>query len=124
MTKEQIAECVCCNHISGKKIWCCKYGFYIHEPERKVKTKNVVITKGKPQQYPSIITQAGSFGKAAVKQARAGNPKRSKEEIARIISICEACTHYNKEKKRCYVCGCYMKNKIPWQTSYCKKGKW
>jgi len=105
-SKKQIAECEKCKHISGKKIWCCLFGVYI-----------------KPQ-YPSIIKQAKNFGKAAIKQAVKGNPKRSDEETARIILICEGCDYYIKDKMRCIKCGCRMQNKIPWQTTHCKIGKW
>ena len=113
-TKEQIAECEKCKHLSERKVWCSNFGVWIYEPDRGNEKKK----------YPSIITQAGSFGKAAVKQVRAGNPKRTDEETARIICICEACEEYNKKKMRCYACGCYMKNKIPWETTHCKIGKW
>ncbi len=125
-TKEQIAECYECPWLSKKKVWCSnpKVGCYIHEPERKVKTKKVVILKGKPQQYPSIMSQVKSFGKAATKQVIAGNPRRNDTDIAIIKSICELCIEYNKDAKRCRLCGCHMERKWPWKTTVCKKGKW
>ncbi len=112
-TKEQITECEKCKHLSGKKVWCCLFGLWIKEPERNRKVK-----------YPSLIKQAGSFSKAAVKQARAGNPKRSDIEQARIMLICKSCEWFVPDRFRCIKCGCRMKNKIPWETTHCIIGKW
>lgn len=36
-TKEQIAECKQCKHISGKKIWCCLFGVWVDgRPEKGI----------------------------------------------------------------------------------------
>ena len=123
-TKEQVKDCEKCPHISGKKIWCCKFGVYIHETEKKVKTKKVIIIKGKARKYPSIIKQAGSFGKAAVQQTLAGNPRRTQQEIAFCKEQCWKCDEFNKEKLRCFLCGCHMGRKWPWKTTHCKIDKW
>ena len=112
-TKEQIAECEKCKHLSGKKIWCGKFRVFIHEPER-----------GKKKKYPSIITQAGSFSKAVVQQTVAGNPRRTEQEIAFCKSQCEPCGEFNKKSRRCFLCGCGMDRKWPWKTQHCKIGKW
>ncbi len=142
MTPEQIALCEKCSWISKKKLWCGfpTFGFFIHDPDKvvgklriggtvgegKVRVKKAVRQrpKKKKKKYPSIITQASSFGNALGKQVKAGNPKRSDEETARIMLICEGCEFYNQQRMRCYKCGCRMKHKIPWQTTHCNIGKW
>ncbi len=115
-TKEQIAECEKCKHISGKKVWCCLFGLWIKEPERNRKIK-----------YPSKLNMAKSLAKATVKQVRAGNPKRSEIEQARCMAICEKCEWYVKQTKvgpRCIICGCCMSLKTRWATAHCELGLW
>jgi len=67
---------------------------------------------------------AGSLAKAAGKQILAGNPKRSEDEIKRIMAICKSCEFYVSDTRRCLKCGCYMRKKIPWETTHCMIGKW
>jgi hypothetical protein len=103
-------DCRACNRASAKRAWCSKYSKWIDGRE-KVK-------------YPSLIKQAGSFGKAVVQQVAAGMPQRSKDEIARIMVICQACDHFVKGVERCRKCACYMKTKVPWATQHCRLNKW
>ena len=114
-TKEQIIECGKCKYASAKVAWCGLFGVRI------VEIGKIIIPN---QKYPSMVNMAGTFAKSTVKQVVAGNPKRSDEETARIILICESCEHYNKKTMRCYKCGCRMKRKIPWLTTNCPIGKW
>ncbi len=125
-TKEQIAECEKCKHASGKKIWCCnpRIGTWIKEPER-----NRIIIPSRKIQYPSKLKQASSFTKAAIKQAKAGNPKRNDIELARVRAICESnkCGNYVAETKvgpRCIICGCCLRLKDRWKTAHCEMGLW
>ncbi len=112
-TEEQIQDCKKCKHVSGREVWCGLFGCWIDGRDLIIKPK-----------YPPLIKQAGSFTKAAINQGLKGNPKRSDEEIAKIILICEGCDYYVKNKMRCTKCGCGMKTKIPWQTTRCYIGKW
>ncbi len=74
--------------------------------------------------YPSIVKMARQFVAASAKQAIAGMPKRSEDEIKRIKAICESCDELNNEDRRCYACGCKMDVKMTWATTKCKLGKW
>lgn len=74
--------------------------------------------------YPPKIQQVKSFGKAAIKQAKAGNPKRSPEKIAAAMRICGQCPSYVKDAERCRKCGCRTPAKIKWATTRCPGGKW
>jgi len=114
-TKEQIAKCRQCKWASAKIRWCGKHACCIGGQRSRI-----VV----PKKYPSLPRMAGSFAKAAGRQALAGNPRRTPEEIARIKAICEACEFFARDAQRCSKCGCYMNRKIPWQTTHCNIGKW
>lgn len=76
------------------------------------------------KELPLIARRAIDFTKASMKQAIAGNPKRDKTEQKRIEDLCLACEFFIQDTKRCIKCGCYMKKKIPWQTTHCAIKKW
>ena len=102
--KQQLAKCKACNMASASVRWCGKHGIDIG--------------------YPSKVQMAKSFGRAVIDQARAGNPKRSPEEIARIMRICKRCPSYVKDPERCRKCGCKAPAKIKWATQNCPVKKW
>jgi len=109
-TKEQIAECEKCKYASAKIQWCGLFGCWIQKPS-----------------YPSSIKMAGSFAKESAKYIKAGRPKRSDEEQAKLMLICEKCEFYEKKTPigpRCRKCGCCMKIKTRWATAHCPIGKW
>lgn len=111
--KKQLAKCRKCKHASANVSFCGRPawgGFYIVDPAN--------------EKYPSIITQAKSFGKAAVKQVAAGMPTRSAEKIAEAMRICKQCPKYVAEDERCKKCGCRMPAKIKWATTNCPLKKW
>jgi len=68
--------------------------------------------------------QIMSVVKAAVKQAAAGFPMATDEEKERRAEICSTCPSLRKEEYRCGECGCYLKLKIPMETSTCPLSKW
>ena len=103
-------DCKICKHASASLAWCGKYGKWV-DGRDEVK-------------YPSLIKQAGSFGKAAIKQVAAGMPKRSDDEITRIMAICQTCPEFVAGVDRCKKCGCYAKHKVPWATTRCPLRKW
>lgn len=74
--------------------------------------------------YPSKIKMAKSFGKAAIDQVIAGNPKRSPEQVTEAMRICKQCLSYVAGDERCKKCGCRMPAKIKWATQRCPAGKW
>jgi len=121
-TVKQVAECERCNHVSRKKVWCCLFGVWIKEPER-----NEIITPSGKIKYPSLPKMAGGLAKESVKYLKAGRPKRSDEDQAKVILICEQCEFYVTQSRigpRCKKCGCNMKIKSRWATAHCPVGKW
>ena len=115
--REQIAICEKCKHISGKKIWCCKWGIAIKE-------KSII-------QYPSKLKMAGNLVKATGKHIKSGFKKRSDTEQLKCIEICQKCEFYKEDAKiagiktpRCTKCGCCSKVKTRWVSSNCPIGKW
>jgi len=116
-TAAQIAECEKCKHISGKKIWCCKFGVYIREHER------IIV----PKQMPSVGTMAKGFVREGAKYLKAGRPKRSEVEQTACRLICVQCGHYQEKSKlgpRCSKCGCCVNLKTRWATAHCPEGLW
>lgn len=114
-TKEQIAECEKCKHISGKKIWCCLFGAWIKEPE-----KNKIV-------YPSLPKMGMNLAKSTGKHIANGMKQRTDEEIAKLVLICEKCEFYVRQSKmgpRCRKCGCNMNVKMRWASDHCPAGKW
>lgn len=73
---------------------------------------------------PPIRDQIMSVVKAAVKQAAAGFPAARDEEKERRAEICSTCPSLRKEEYRCGECGCFLRWKIPMETSTCPLGKW
>jgi hypothetical protein len=85
---------------------------------------------------PSLIRKAANFAKAVVTHVTAGMPKTPEPEIARRITICEACLPSGDEsappgffdpvKRECTHpnCGCNMNRKAAWLTQHCPIGKW
>lgn len=76
---------------------------------------------------PPLAKRAVKFAKAMVNWASSGFPTRSKEEVEKIMDICEGCEFFNGEgspfKIACKKCGCsslalYVKTKV------CPAGKW
>ena len=86
----------------------------------------------KTKEYPSLIDQGKSFAVESAKYIKAGRPKRTEAEIAKLAAICEKCFYYDphgkphlqKEGPRCRQCGCGLDLKQMWETSWCRKGKW
>lgn len=114
-TKEQIAECEKCKHSSGKKIWCCLFGVWVKQPEKKI------------IKYPSLPKMGMNFAKAAVRHVATGRKKRGDEEIIKLVLKCEICEFYVKDSKigpRCMKCGCCMNVKKRWASAHCPIKKW
>lgn len=75
-------------------------------------------------EYPPLVRQAMSFGKAVVAHVASGLAKVDDAELARRMAICEACPEFIPEDRRCVLCGCAMKLKARWRSEACPLGKW
>jgi len=112
MTQEQVLECRRCKHISGKKIWCCKFGFSI------VINKKPKILK--PIIKPTITQMATNFTTAMLRWAKSGLKTVDKIEYIRRRSICSDCSG----GWRCPYCGCALGGKAAIATETCPEGRW
>lgn len=82
------------------------------------------------------LTYARRYAKAITKWVAAGKPKRSDEDVARILAICQSneCGKYAVNALiggRCTVCGCRVNssqmalaNKIRMATEECPQQRW
>jgi len=113
-TKEQLAECEHCKHISGKKIWCCLLGVYVKEPSKIITRPKKIITP------PTIPQMATHFAKAMIKWAKKGFKTVSKEEYFKRRLACSQC----QPTGRCPHCGCNLWAKAALVTETCKEDKW
>jgi len=82
-------------------------------------------------QPPSVLTQAKTYAKAVARWAADGFKARSEEEIARLHAICLECPEFDRQHRRCLVCGCHVgteknpiRNKLAMPTEKCPRGKW
>lgn len=83
-------------------------------------------------EYPGMPTQLSNYWTAVKRWIKAGRPKRSDKEVARIHSqFCSKCDWYDKEMQRCKGCGCKVKpqgaallNKIKMATETCPRKFW
>ena len=48
----------------------------------------------------------------------------SEEKLKNRESICNDCSQFNRESKRCYLCGCYMEVKWKFKASSCPISMW
>jgi hypothetical protein len=80
------------------------------------------------QKYPDFWKQINNFKKFASEvgqtTVKGGTIICSEETIQKRLEICNDCSQFNKESKRCYLCGCFMEQKIKFTASTCPASKW
>jgi len=81
-----------------------------------------------PKQYPDFWEQMKhfqEFAKSVGQDITAGDAVFvSEEKLKQRQSICEDCSQFNKDSKRCYLCGCFMEVKWKFQASSCPTSLW
>ncbi len=120
ITDKQKTECIQCNHISKKKLWCCLFGFYVVE-------RSKIIAPSKKLVYPSVGKMGIDFAKGIGRHIKSGFKNRTPKEQIVVMNICKKCESFVESTKigpRCVKCGCCMSLKKRWATSYCEEGKW
>jgi hypothetical protein len=127
VTAEQIKICETCKFASGKKIWCCKWGFYFKEPEKIHRAgqvvrpaKSLILPGQHPPLKPTILQMAADFGRAMIRWGKSGLACVTKDEYIRRRSICSECT----DGWRCPHCGCMLWAKVALTTEKCPQNKW
>lgn len=121
ITSAQIALCKQCRFASGKKIWCCKFGFYFEEPSKIIQPTQNLIMPQAPRPKPTPVTMAKDFTKAMFRWGKSGFACVSEDEYIRRRSICSECT---PQGWRCPHCGCMLWAKVALATEKCPAGKW
>ena len=118
-TINQIGICQSCKHISGKKIWCCKWGVYVREKGRPLQNK---IQKREPKIItpPTVPQMITHFTKAMARWAVKGFKCIPKEEYVKRRMACYQCT----PSGRCPHCGCMLWAKAALTTEKCPENKW
>lgn len=81
-----------------------------------------------PQKYPNFWEQMKNFKDFAVKvgqdTVKGNSVLVSEETINERLKICGECSQFNAESKRCYLCGCFMEQKVKFTSSSCPVSKW
>jgi hypothetical protein len=109
-TKEQITECKKCKHISGKKIWCCKFGLHIDSPRIVTQDKRIIKPPNFENDYKNAIS----------------GHKGSNFEL---ISLAEYIQRRQKgficpDKKKCPMRGCSRWRILVEKIRKCPKNEW
>ncbi|MEN6384788.1 MAG: hypothetical protein ABFD79_06285 [Phycisphaerales bacterium] len=108
----------------GKKIWCCKFGFYFIKPEQKIMVPpSELIFDQEPKQQsskPTLLQMAADFTKAMIRWGKSGMACVSKDECIKRRSICSDCT----DGWRCPHCGCMLWAKIALAMERCPRRRW
>ncbi len=76
---------------------------------------------------PNIFRQSVSAASAAAGEcgaAMAGMPPVEDAEIARRLSLCEACPFLIAGERRCSKCGCFVEAKARFRTQRCPDARW
>lgn len=79
---------------------------------------------------PGVIKKTTNFTQSSFKYVKAGRPRRTDEEIDKILDICHNCPTKRFNGKICTRCGCPINrerkwlNKLKWGTERCPDGHW
>lgn len=81
-----------------------------------------------PQKYPDFWKQMrgfSEFAKSVGQDVAEGNALIvSEQKRDERLSVCNSCSQFNKESKRCYMCGCFMEHKIKFKSAQCPLSLW
>jgi hypothetical protein len=72
-----------------------------------------------PQEYPSIVTQAGNLAKAVGRFVASGLKRVDEETYQERLAICRTCDQYDAAQKRCRLCGCKTTAKLRMASESC-----
>ena len=118
--KDQAEQCRQCKYVSGKKVWCCKFGLWVDGRSSDGVQRIVKPRKKKIRKPPTLTELAGNFTKAMAKWAGSGFKLIDKAAYIERRLACESCDN----KWRCPICGCVKWAKSALATEVCPEGKW
>lgn len=80
------------------------------------------------------MSQLEKYGVAVAKWIARGRPKRTDDDVAGLLAVCQACEHYQPHDEKsgeCGLCKCRlslggsaMNNKLRMATEICPDGRW
>ena len=114
--KAQTSQCRQCKWVSGKKVWCCKWGLWV---DGRDKPAGKIIQNSKKIQKPPTIAQIVEQYKK-VKAARKNDGIILQQDYIRKRLVCSKCYGGWKCPHRC----CYMGAKWALISEKCPEGKW
>jgi hypothetical protein len=81
-----------------------------------------------PKEYPDFWEQMNNFkefAKSVGQDAVEGDGIFvSEQKVTDREKICNTCAQFNRDSKRCYLCGCYMKVKWKFKAASCPINMW
>lgn len=83
-----------------------------------------VQDQGENSQGPPLPQRVIDFVRASIEHIKAGRPKRTEEQVAACLAVCETCPEKVPDQDRCKKCGCYLKLKAQWAGQRCPLKKW
>lgn len=80
------------------------------------------------EKYPDFWEQMKNFqqfAKSVGQNVVDGNEVFvSEEKMKKREEICQDCSQFNRDSKRCYLCGCYMEVKWKFKSAECPISMW
>ena len=90
--------------------------------------KKPYVRRKKKTKLPSLLTRAKTLSQSLIAWGKAGFKKTPPKLLAKRLSICESCEHWDPTKfnntGRCNKCGCSTWAKLRFKTAKCPIGKW
>lgn len=77
-----------------------------------------------PSTFPPLFRQAINYAMAKARHVAGGSEEVTERTSQRRLEVCQQCSSYRPEEKRCVECGCFVEIKSNWATSFCPLGKW
>jgi hypothetical protein len=81
-----------------------------------------------PKEYPDFWEQMKNFkefAKSVGQDVAEGNGVFVSEQKQTLREqICNDCSQFNKDSKKCYLCGCYMSVKWKFKSASCPISRW
>jgi len=81
-----------------------------------------------PKEYPDFWEQMKNFkefAKSVGQDVVEGNEVLvSEQKKMKREQTCQDCSQFNRDSKRCYLCGCYMEVKWKFKSAECPMSLW
>lgn len=75
-------------------------------------------------EFPSMLERVINFGGALATHVGNGLKNATPEQVEQRKLVCLSCDKFNVIDKTCSSCGCFMPEKVEWESSVCPLNKW